>query len=473
MFLFFIIAFLYYIYNMVDKILDYIEENSPRFLQDLKDLIRFETVTSSKEKIEEFKSSSEFLVEKLKNIGFENVQLLHTLGNPIVYGDKIINDKYETLLFYAHYDVQPAEPLDLWQSDPFVLQIKDGYMYGRGVADDKGMLMSILHAFEYIFKNNIQIKYNIKILFEPSEESCSHELEYIFSDKKTCKEYVDIFKCDTLVSCDSAMSFKDKPSITVGTRGCLSFEVTIYGPNKDVHSGIFGGYVGNPIHELSRLLALVHDVNNHITIQNFYDGVETSVEDMRSCEENNIDEESIKKELGVKDFVIEKGFSPQQASTLRPTFEVNGIFGGHIAEGGKTIIPRKVTAKISTRLVDKQDPIKIKQYIEKFFAENIHPAFKFDIHSESNGCAATVTNVNFDVYNKLSRYISEVYGKDVVTVRMGGSLPIMNVLAKALGCEIVFFGTSGPDSNCHGPNENLKIDDYNKAIVILVKLVTE
>ena len=459
---------------MVDEILDYIEANSARFFQDLKDLIRFETVTSSKEKIEEFKSASEFLVKRLQNIGFENVKLLHAkIGNPIVYADKIINDKYETLLFYAHYDVQPAEPLNLWGSDPFDLQSKNGYMYGRGIADDKGMLMAILHTFEYVFKHNIPMKYNIKILFEPSEESCSHELEYVFSDEETYQEYVDLFKCDTLVSCDSAMSFTDKPSITTGIRGCLSFEVTISGPNKDIHSGLFGGFVGNPIHELSRLLALVHDENNHIAINHFYDGVETKDEDMRSCEQNDIDEESIKKELDVKDFVIEKGFSPQQASTLRPTFEVNGIFGGHTAEGGKTIIPSKVTAKISTRLVDKQDPLKIKEYVKRFFSDNIRPAFKCDVRFDSDGCAATVTNVNFDVYNQLIKHMEDAYGKKVVTVRIGGSLPIMNVLAKALSCEIVFFGTARPDSCCHGPNENLTIEDYNKAIVILTKLVTE
>lgn len=458
---------------MVDKILDYIEANSVRFFQELKDLIRFETVTSSKEKVDEFKSASEFLVKKLTNIGFENVKLLHIVGNPIVYADKIINDQYETLLFYAHYDVQPAEPLDLWINNPFDLQSRDGYMYGRGIADNKGMLMAILYTFEYIFKNGIDLKYNIKILFEPSEESCSRELEHIFTDKQICQEYVDLFKCGTLVSCDSAMTFVDKPSITIGIRGCLSFEVTIYGPNKDIHSGLFGGFVGNPIHELSRLLSLVHDENNHITINHFYDGVETNEDDMRSCEQNKIDEEHIKKEIDVKAFVVEKGFSPQQASTLRPTFEVNGIFGGHTAEGGKTIIPSKVTAKISTRLVDKQDPAKIKQYVEEFFTKNINPAFKFGIRFDSGGSAATVTNVHFDVYNNLRKHIEETYGKEVVTVRMGGSMPIMNVLVNALSCEVVFFGTSGPDSNCHGPNENFKIDDFHKAIVILVKLVTE
>ena len=460
------------VFNMHTNIFAYIEDQRKSIIDDFRKLISYKTVSSRHDNAEEFKNASECIISYLLEADLDNVTSISDFGNPIIYAEKFTDPSLKTLLFYAHYDVQPAEPLDLWNTDPYELKVEDGEMYGRGVSDDKGMLIAVIKALDCILKNGMQLKYNVKILFEPCEEACSREIVSMFSeDNVNIQKYKDLFKCDAIVACDSAMSFEERPTLTIGIRGCVSCELVIIGPNRDIHSGQFGGCVGNPIHELCRLLSLMRDDNNHITIEHFYDKVNTTEEDMRSCDKYNIDEEEMKRDLGVGSLLYEKGFTPRQANRIRPTIEVNGIYGGHTGEGGKTIIPSKATAKISIRLVDEQDPVEIMNNVRSFIRKNIHPAFRYEIKQEDEGSGATNTDTSCEVYRELFKCTGEEYQMSVTEVKMGGSIPIMNTLNKNLGCNIVFFGTGSPNSNCHGPNEHLSIDSFFKAIRIIVRLL--
>ena len=455
---------------MDNKINEYIEKNKEKYISELSKLISFKTVAMDKNSKNEFDNCTDYIKNLLSDY-VDKITLITDFGNPIIIAEKHISDDLPTVLLYAHYDVQPETPLDLWNSDPFILTKKGDFLLGRGVADDKSHLLEIIKTLELIKKNDLNLKYNIKILFEPSEECGSKELNNFLDSN--LKE-VNLLKCDTLLACDSSLISNEKPSITVGLRGCVDFELTIIGPNKDIHSGMYGGVIGNPIHELCRLIDIIHDENNKITIENFYNGVENNynLREMLNKLPNNEDE--LKHDLDVDDFIIEQGFTSIETSRIRPTFEVNGIFGGYEGEGGKTIIPNKCTAKISCRLVNNQKTDDIYNYFWDFIKKNIRKNFKFNIIRNSKGSSAVESNINCDEIKKFINIMKEEYyqnntniNKEILFDRSGGSIPIMTKLNEKYGCNIIFVGFVNSNSNCHGPNENCEILSIEKGIKIL------
>ena len=444
-----------------------IESNINTYIAELSKLIELKTVAIDDNK-NEFDEASEYIKNLLIFSGINDILIINEFGHQIIFAQNNINKNLKTVLLYAHYDVQPAEPLNLWNSDPFKLSVKDNYLFGRGVADDKTLLYSIIKALEIIKNNNLDLNYNIKIIFEPSEESSSIELNRLFKCDSNLQKYKDLFKCDVLLACDSDMISEEKPSISTSIRGILAAEITIFGPNRDLHSGSFGGFIGNPITEMCRLLGNIHDLDNKIKIAGFYD----NVMDFSKDELVDIDLDSLKKGLEIDDFIHEKGYSLKQCSTTRPTFEVNGIFGGYNGKGSKTIIPNYCVAKISCRLVDNQRPDEIFEKIDKYFRNNIRRAFKFKIDREEEGSVAVNSNVDSSEFKKLVRVLSDVYNKKIVFDKVGGSIPIISKFKEILGCDVIFVGFAYNNCNCHGPNENYSLQSLKNGIKTLVRYLT-
>ena len=463
-----------YTMGCLDNVLEYIKSHINDYVVDLKELVSYPTVAVYSDSERSFVSASAMLKNHLLAAGVEDVRLLSDYGHPVIYASQSVSSPLPTVLLYAHYDVQPADPLDLWQSDPYDLVVKDGVMYGRGVSDDKSLVISIIKSLEVINKYCLDLKYNVKILFESSEESGSRELSAMLDTGNPKYEfYKDLFSASTLLACDLSMSSELHPSITISCRGCVACELTIIGPNRDLHSGHYGGIIGNPIHELSRLIASLHDEDNHISVEGFYSGVSTTDEKKKMLEGVKIDEDFYKKDLNVDGFVIEKGFSGYQSCRLRPTIEVNGIYGGHTKEGGKTIIPSSATAKLSMRLVDSQDPEKIFHLFERHIKKHINKAFKYKLVCNDHGSVAVESDLISPVFRSYKKALEEEYGEAAVYIRAGGSIPIMSTFKTALGCDIVFVGFGGPNSNCHGPNENYSLTSFEKGIKTLVRLLTQ
>ena len=450
------------------KIDDIILDLKDKYINELEELIKLKTVSAENE-LDIFDEASIYIKRLIINSGIEDVKIINDYGKPIIFAQKIINESYKTVLLYAHYDVQPAEPLNLWNSDPFVLTIKNEYLYGRGVADDKTLLFSIIKAIQLINETNSELKYNIKIIFDPSEESGSKELFNLFNDSNKNEYYKNLLKCDTLLACDSERNSKEEPTISISVRGILSVELTIFGPNKDIHSGTFGGLVGNPITEMCRLLGNVHDIDNKIIIDDFYKNVSTQI----GKEDININEDQLKLELGVKGFNKEKGYTSKQSCTIRPTFELNGIYGGHTGSGSKTIIPSFCSAKISCRLVDNQIPDDIMKNIDTYINKNIKPCFRYELKKEENGSIAIQSDITSGEFKKVIYIMEDEFKKKIMFDKMGGSIPIISEFKNNLLCDIVFVGFAYNNSNCHGPNENYSIESFEKGIKILFRYLTE
>ncbi len=444
-----------------------IELNINKYISELSKLIESKTIAIDDNK-PEFNEATEYLKNLLTSSGINDIKIINEFGNQIIFAQNNIDKNLKTVLLYAHYDVQPAEPLNLWNSDPFKLTIKDNYLFGRGVADDKTLLYSIIKALELIKNNKLNLNYNIKIVFEPSEESSSIELNKLFKDENNLQKYKDLFKCDVLLACDSDMISEEKPSISTSVRGILATEVTIFGPNRDLHSGSYGGVVGNPITEMCRLLDNIHDLDNKIKIHGFYDNVNNFNED----ELIDIDLEDLKKDIEVDDVIYEKGYTLKQCCTTRPTFEINGIYGGYNGKGSKTIIPNYCVAKISCRLVDNQVPYEIFNKIQEYFKNNIRKAFKFKIDRNDEGSMAVNSNTNSNEFRKIVNILSDVYNKKIVFDKVGGSIPIISKFKEVLGCDVIFVGFAYNNCNCHGPNENYSLQSLKNGIKTLVNYLT-
>ena len=439
-----------------------------KYINELTGLIKLKTVSAENE-LDVFIKASNYIRELLLNSGISDIKIINDYGKPIIFAQKIINENYKTVLLYAHYDVQPAEPLHLWNSDPFTLTIKNNIFFGRGVADDKTLLFSIIKAIQLVNETNKELKYNVKLIFDPSEESGSRELFKMFNDDKKKEYYKNLLKCDTLLACDSEMNSKEQPTISVSVRGILSIELTIFGPNKDIHSGSFGGLVGNPITEMCRLLGNIHNSDNTIIIEDFYENV-------NCCSDNDIigiNEDEIKSDLEVVSFDKERGFTSKQVCTIRPTFELNGIYGGHTGSGSKTIIPSFCTGKISCRLVDNQDPDEILKKIDNHISKNIKKCFRYKLEKVENGSIAIQSDTRSDEFEKFIHLMEDEFKKKIMFDKMGGSIPIVSEFKKNLLCGIVFVGFAYNNSNCHGPNENYSIESFEKGIKILFRYLTE
>jgi len=435
----------------------YIEEHKERFLEELLALLKIPSVSADPKFSDDVFEAAEFIKQKMLDAGADNVEICSTAGYPIVYGEKIIDTALPTVLVYGHYDVQPADPYELWHSPPFEPVVKDGNIYARGACDDKGQMYMHLKAFEFMQKTN-QLHCNVKFMIEGEEEVGSDNLGPFLEANK------EKLAADIVIVSDTSMISLETPSITTGLRGLSYVEVEVTGPNRDLHSGVYGGAVANPINILNKMIASLHDENNHITIPGFYDDVEVLSDSERSAmAEAPFDLANYKSDLDIEDIHGEQGFSTNERTSIRPTLDVNGMWGGYIGEGAKTVLPSKAYAKISMRLVPNQQSEKITALFQKHF-ESISPASVKVKVTPHHGGEPVVTPVDSIAYKAASKAIVQAFGKEPIPQRSGGSIPIVALFESVLGLKTVLMGFGLDSDAIHSPNEKYGLENYYKGI---------
>jgi acetylornithine deacetylase/succinyl-diaminopimelate desuccinylase-like protein len=436
---------------------DYQQKNKKRFLDEMIELLRIPSVSAKSEHKKDMIACANAVKQSLLDSGADKALVLSTEGHPVVYGEKIIDTNKPTILVYGHYDVQPVEPLELWHSGPFDPIIKDGKVYARGSADDKGQFFMHVKALETMVKTNT-MSTNIKFLIEGEEEVGSPNLGKFVEENK------DLLKADVILISDSSMLSMEYPSLDIGVRGLSYIEVEITGADRDLHSGTYGGAVANPITILSEMIASCHDENNHITIPGFYDDVvEASAEERILLNKAPYDEKEYEKEVGVKELWGEKGYTTNERTGIRPTLEINGIWGGYMGEGAKTVLPSKATAKISARLVPDQSSGKMTKLLLDYFTKLAPPSVTVKAF-EHHGGEPYMTPINSRGYKAASKAVEKTFGKIPIPVRGGGSIPICSILEKELGIKIIFMGFGLDSDNLHSPNEKYGIENFYKGI---------
>lgn len=436
---------------------EYQEKNKDRFLNEMMELLKIPSVSAKKEHKADMATCAEAVKKSLIESGADKAEVMETDGFPVVFAEKIIDPKLPTVLVYGHYDVQPAEPLELWHSKPFEPVIKDGKVYARGSADDKGQFYMHVKAFETMVKTD-SMATNIKFLIEGEEEVGSPNLG------KFVAEHKELLKADIILISDSSMLSMENPSLDIGVRGLSYIEVEVTGADHDLHSGTYGGAVANPITILAQMIASCHDENNHITIPGFYDDVVVSSDEERALmAKAPYSEDEYKKEVGVKELWGEKGYSTNERTGIRPTLEVNGIWGGYTGEGSKTVLPSKASAKISCRLVPNQSSEKITKKLLDYF-KSIAPASVTVKAFEHHGGEPYLTPIDSIGYKAASKAIETTFGKTPVPVRGGGSIPICSILEHELGIKIIFMGFGLDSDNLHSPNEKYGLENFYKGI---------
>lgn len=444
------------------EIRKYIAENESEMLEDLFSLIRIPSISAKPEHHDDMLACAERWKQLLLEAGADEALVIPSAGNPMVFGQKTVDPNAKTVLIYAHYDVMPAEPLELWKSEPFQPEVRDEHIWARGADDDKGQSFIQVKAFEYLVKNGL-LKNNVKFIFEGEEEIGSPSLEGF------CKEHKDLLKADVILVSDTSMLSADLPSLTTGLRGLAYWEIEVTGPNRDLHSGHFGGAVANPINTLCQLISKVTDKEGRITVPGFYD----AVEEVPQAERDMIahipfDEEKYKKAIGVKALAGEKGYSTLERNSCRPSFDVCGIWGGYTGEGSKTVLPSKAYAKVSCRLVPHQDH----HTISKLFADYI-----LSIAPESvdvkvkpmHGGQGYVCPISLSAYQAAEKGFEKAFGKKPLAVRRGGSIPIISTFEQVLGVKTVLMGFGLESNAIHSPNENIPLDIFRKGIEAVVE----
>ncbi len=436
---------------------NYIESNKDRFLEELFELIRIPSISSKEEHKDDMYKAAEWIKNKLTDDGAENAEVISTEGHPVVYADKILDPSLPTVLVYGHYDVQPVEPLELWKSKPFEPEIRDGKIWARGADDDKGQMYMHFKAFEYLNSTN-QLPCNVKFMIEGEEEIGSPNLG------KFCQANEDKLKCDVILVSDTAMIAKDVPSITTGLRGLSYVEVKLTGPNRDLHSGLFGGAVANPINILCEMISSLTDENNKITIDGFYDDViEIPQNERAEMAKAPFSLENYKKALDIEDVHGEKGFSTIERTGIRPSLDVNGIWGGHTDKGAKTVLPSEAYAKISMRLVPNQDSQKITELFEKHFTAIAPKSVKVEVDFLHGGEGYSAPSDTSE-FQAASKAFEDTFGKKAIPVKSGGSIPIISLFEKVLGVKSILMGFGLESDAIHSPNENYPVDNFLKGI---------
>ncbi len=435
----------------------YQEENKERFLQEMMDLLRIPSVSARDEHKDDMIKCAEAVKAALLSSGCNKAQVMQTGGHPVVYGEKIIDASKPTVLVYGHYDVQPVEPLEEWNTPPFEPTIIDEKVFARGSADDKGQFYMHLKALETMVKTNT-MSTNIKFIIEGEEEVGSPNLGKFVAENK------ELLKADVILISDSSLLSMENPSLDTGVRGLSYIEVEVTAAARDLHSGTYGGAVANPIVVLSKMIAACHDENNHITIPGFYDDVDiVSDEEKELINKAPFDEEEYKNEIGIKALHGEKGYSTYERTGTRPTLELNGIWGGYTGQGSKTVLPAKATAKISARLVPSQGSEKMTKLLLDYF-EKAAPDHVTVKAFEHHGGEPYVTPIDSKGYQAASKALETTFGKIPLPVRGGGSIPICNTLEKELGIKIVFMGFGLDSDGLHSPNEKYNLENYYKGI---------
>lgn len=440
----------------------YISENEPRMLDELFSLIRIPSISAKPEHHDEMLACAERWRQLLLEAGADEAMVMPSQGNPMVFAQKTVNPKAKTVLIYAHYDVMPAEPLELWKSAPFEPEVRDGHIWARGADDDKGQSFIQVKAFEYLVKNGL-LTHNVKFIFEGEEEIGSPSLEAF------CQDHREMLKADIILVSDTSMLGADLPSLTTGLRGLAYWEIEVTGPNRDLHSGHFGGAVANPINVLCQMLARVVDVDGRITVPGFYD----DVEEVPQAERDMIahipfDEEKYKAAIGVKELFGEKGYSTLERNSCRPSFDVCGIWGGYTGEGSKTVLPSKAYAKVSCRLVPHQDHHKISQLFADYI-QSITPATVQVKVTPMHGGQGYVCPITLPAYQAAEKGFEKAFGRKPLAVRRGGSIPIISTFEQVLGIKTVLMGFGLESNAIHSPNENMPLDILRKGIEAVVE----
>lgn len=440
---------------------DYIQANENRMLEELFSLIRIPSISSEHEHKTDMLKCAERWHELLLAAGADKAEVMPSEGNPMVYAEKIVNPEAQTVLVYGHYDVMPVEPIELWKSNPFEPEVRDGHIFARGADDDKGQSFIQTKAFEYLVKNDL-LTHNVKFILEGEEEIGSPSLEAF------CKTHRDLLKADIILVSDTSMLSAELPSLTTGLRGLSYWQVEVTGPNRDLHSGHFGGAVMNPINALCKMIAQLTDENGKITVPGFYDKVEDlSPEERAMIAQIPFDEEKYKQSIGISDVFGETGYSTIERNSCRPAFDCCGIWGGYTGEGAKTVIPSKAYAKISTRLVPHQNSEEIgglvAAHLQRIAPKGI--SVKVDY---LHGGEGYVCPISHPAYRAAEKGFEQAFGKRPLPVRRGGSIPIIATFEQVLGVKTILMGFGLESNAIHSPNENFPLYMFRKGIEAVV-----
>ncbi len=443
----------------MQEIIDYIQNNQDAYISELKEFLRIPSISTLPENKDDINRCAEFVAAKLKNAGMSKVEIFKTEGHPLVYGEWLGAPGKPTVLIYGHYDVQPVDPIELWDNDPFDPVIKDGKIFARGATDDKGQAFMHIKSVEAFFKIEGSLPLNVKFIIEGEEEIGSESLETFINNNQ------ELLKCDAVLISDTALFDEGVPTITYGLRGLSYMEVEISGPKKDLHSGTFGGAVGNPINILAEIISKLHDKNGRITIPHFYDDVlKLTSKERSNFKKLKFSEKRFAAEAGVKQLQGEKGFTTLERIWARPTLDCNGIYGGFTGAGAKTVISSNAVAKISMRLVPNQDPNKIAKLFTKYIKQlapksvkveirNLHGAYPVLTHLDNPATMAAVTSME------------KAFGKKIVFMRDGGSVPIVTTFSKKLSSPVVLMGLGLDSENLHSPNEHFNLNHFRLGII--------
>jgi acetylornithine deacetylase/succinyl-diaminopimelate desuccinylase-like protein len=439
------------------EIQSYLDTHRERFLEELFDLLRIPSISADSRFAGDVRRAAEFVREKLLEAGCDTAQIEETSGHPIVYGEKIVDPNLPTVLVYGHYDVQPSVPDDLWTTPPFDPQVRDGKIYARGSCDDKGQMYMHVKAFEVMAATG-NLHCNVKFMIEGEEEVGSNNLGDF------CRNNRERLAADVILISDTSMIANDIPSIDVGLRGLSYVEVEVTGPNRDLHSGVYGGAVANPINVLCSMIAGMHDENRHITIPGFYDDVnELSADERAELNKAPFDLDAYKQDLDIADVMGEKGFTTLERTGIRPTLDVNGIWGGYIGEGAKTVLPSKAYAKISMRLVPNQNSDKVTELFADYFRKAAPAGVKVEVRPHHGG-EPVVTPTDSVPYRAAARAMEKTFGKVPIPTRGGGSIPIVALFEKELGIKTVLMGFGLDSDAIHSPNEHYGLFNFYKGI---------
>jgi len=447
----------------MNTVKNYIDENKERFLDELFELLRIPSISADPKHKDDIRKTAELVKDHFDKIGMENTEICETPGYPVVYAEKIIDEELPTILVYGHYDVQPADPIELWDTEPFEPVVKktkvhpDGAVFARGASDDKGQMFMHVKALEAMLKTD-QLPCNVKVIIEGEEEVGSENLGWFI------ERNIERLKNDVILISDTSMISNEVPSITTGLRGLSYVEVKVTGPNRDLHSGVYGGAVANPINVLSRMIASLQDEDKRITIPGFYDKVKDYTEEERAkMAEAPFDQKAYNEDLDIAKEEGEKGYSTLERTSIRPTLDVNGIWGGYIGEGAKTVLPSEAQAKISMRLVPNQDWHEISKLFKDHFESIAPESVKVEVNIHHGG-QGYVTPIDSIEYEAASKAIEESYGKTPIPQQSGGSIPIVALFEEKLKSKTILMGFGLHSDVIHSPNENYGLFNFYKGI---------
>lgn len=449
------------------EVIKFAKNNKAEYLEELKDYLRIPSISTLESSKKDIKKCSEFVASKLKDAGMETVKIIPTEGHPLVYAEWMKAPGKPTVLIYGHYDVQPIDPIELWKADPFEPVVKAGKIYARGADDNKGQNFVHIKSVEAFMKTKGELPLNIKFLIEGEEEIGSENLEKFISKNKK------LLKCDTVLISDTSMYAPGIPTINYGLRGLTYMEIELTGPNRDLHSGSFGGGIANPINELAKIIYKLHDKNGKIAIPGFYSKVKPlTKKDRENYKKLKFNDSELMKEYGVKELSGEKGYSTLERFSGRPTLDCNGIVGGFTGEGAKTVLPSKASAKISMRLVPNQNPNEIARLFTKYVKSITPKSIKLKVKAHHGGLPI-VMPLDDTAIKAASNAVSKAFGKETVYTREGGSIPIVVQFFNQLKAPVVLMGLGLETDNIHSPNEHFPLKNFNLGILSSIYFLDE